>query len=164
MGRLGGNAQAPAIRDLTTGEEEPEPKARPPGPADLILVTGRQLEEGLAQVREVDALPEAGPGIAFFPIGPDVFIGVPFCQTVDPQQRCWPMSPGPDDNPFTYSCSCDTTPFEGDTAPEIIDCSLGVFAEVGGPLTFRCVNQRCGDCQPVYRRTPFIVYTCECAE
>jgi hypothetical protein len=162
MEQRGGRLQAPGVRDLTRGEEG-APKGQPRSPADLILVTSGQLEEGLAQIREVDSLPEGGPGIAFFPFGPDMYVGHPFCETVDPQQTCWATFPGPDDNPFTYSCACDTSGSD-DEPPTIIDCLLGITAEVGGPLSFFCDNQRCTNCQPVYRRGTPIIYKCECAD
>jgi hypothetical protein len=109
-----------------------------------------QLAAGLDGAELVDRLPEGSAGISFMRYGTGYY-GVPFCESPGDGVNCFPVGPGPDDDPFGFTCVCvgPREPKEllgpppgGDLQLETVihpACQLTV-----GPLgRFVCRNRRC---------------------
>ena len=169
MPDLGGK-EMPRIRDLRREEEERRSEEVGAGLPDLVLVGQDQLDGFLEGADETDEFEPKAPGIAFFPLGRKGYIGVPFCPPAPGGERCWPVSPGPDDNPFTWSCSCDVRPERPERPgpiriPEDTRCSLAAGAVAGqGPL-LQCGSVTCtGTChlRVTQQKNGPIVFSCAC--
>jgi hypothetical protein len=159
----------PKVRDLTTDWRAPK-SPRGEGPPDLVLISASQLQAIRATAEEVAEITNAKAAIAFRPIGPRTYLGRPFCLPSDPELTCYPVSPGPDDNPFTWVCACTADEHsDGPSStekPPLIDvpaCELRVGG--GKILGMHCDNVHCkGQCHLVISiaGTTF-TFACSCS-
>ena len=96
---------APRVRSVADLPRGLEGEELPPPPA-LLHVSTRQLLAALRPLEWVRALPADLPGLRFHPLGYGMHLGVPCCGPAPGDAICYPLGPGPDDDPATFSCVC----------------------------------------------------------
>jgi hypothetical protein len=68
-------------------------------------VAADELAAWLDGIERVDELPPDSAGVELVRYGNGYF-GMPFCPSPDAGVTCFPVGPGPDDDPFGYTCVC----------------------------------------------------------
>lgn len=110
-------------------------------------VAAEEVAAWLDGIERVDELPPDSSGVAFMRYG-NGYYGVPFCESPGDGVECFPVGPGPDDDPFGFSCVCVGS---GEPAELAGSLAAGDVARLQTSVKPRCrvhrVNANFVECQ-----------------